>query len=61
MTAVRSTNRAKLAKYRAKRDFTQTGERSGEKARKTSGRSYLIQKHAAHVSIMTSVSNWVES
>jgi hypothetical protein len=61
MTAVRSTNRAKLAKYRAKRDFTQTGERSGEKARKTFGRSYLIQKHAAHVSIMTSVSNWVES
>ena len=47
MTAVRSTNRAKLAKYRAKRDFTQTGEPSGEKVRKTSGHSYLIQKHAA--------------
>ena len=47
MTAVRSTNRAKLAKYRAKRDFTQTGEPSGEKARKASGHSYLIQKHAA--------------
>ena len=47
MTSVRSTNRAKLAKYRVKRDFTQTGEPSGEKARKASGHSYLIQKHAA--------------
>jgi bifunctional non-homologous end joining protein LigD len=37
----------KLATYRAKRDFTQTREPSGEKAAKAAGHSYLIQKHAA--------------
>jgi bifunctional non-homologous end joining protein LigD len=37
----------KLAKYRAKRDFNKTAEPSGAKSAKTSGHSYLIQKHAA--------------
>ncbi|HVY12858.1 MAG TPA: DNA polymerase ligase N-terminal domain-containing protein, partial [Alphaproteobacteria bacterium] len=37
----------KLAKYRAKRDFTKTAEPSGNKAAKSAGHSYLIQKHAA--------------
>jgi len=39
--------RGKLAKYRAKRDFSKTAEPSGEKGRQSVGHSYLIQKHAA--------------
>src|ERR1700755_1165921 len=37
----------KLSTYRAKRDFSKTGEPSGDKASTSSGHSYLIQKHAA--------------
>ena len=38
----------KLAKYRAKRDFTRTAEPSGDKATPTAARlRYVIQKHAA--------------
>jgi bifunctional non-homologous end joining protein LigD len=38
----------KLAKYRAKRDFTQTAEPSGDAAAPAAGRlRYVIQKHAA--------------
>jgi bifunctional non-homologous end joining protein LigD len=39
----------KLAKYQAKRDFTQTGEPSGEAARVTASNRlrFVIQKHAA--------------
>ncbi len=36
-----------LQTYRSKRDFSKTREPSGDQARKTSGHSYLIQKHAA--------------
>jgi bifunctional non-homologous end joining protein LigD len=42
-----SATRGNLAKYRAKRDFSKTVEPSGAKGRKSEGRSYLIQKHAA--------------
>src|SRR5579872_4440374 len=38
---------SKLTQYRAKRDFTRTGEPSGAKAPRAAGQSYLIQKHAA--------------
>src|ERR687894_3287813 len=37
---------AKLASYRAKRDFTKTSEPSGEDAR-GSGSSFVVQKHDA--------------
>ena len=38
----------KLAKYRAKRDFTRTAEPSGDKATPAAARlRYVIQKHAA--------------
>jgi bifunctional non-homologous end joining protein LigD len=37
----------KLAKYRAKRDFSKTAEPSGNEPKATSGHAYLIQKHAA--------------
>jgi len=42
-----SSTRTKLAKYRAKRNFSKTAEPSGEKATRASGNRYLIQKHAA--------------
>jgi bifunctional non-homologous end joining protein LigD len=38
---------AKLAKYKAKRDFARTPEPSGKRTPKTSGYGYVIQKHAA--------------
>jgi bifunctional non-homologous end joining protein LigD len=47
MATATSTTRTKLAKYRAKRDFSKTAEPSGEKSRNAAGHSYLIQKHAA--------------
>ena len=47
MAAARSTTHSELATYRAKRDFTKTGEPSGEKALEVAGHAYLIQKHAA--------------
>ncbi len=37
----------KLAKYRAKRDFSKTAEPSGNEPQASSGHAYLIQKHAA--------------
>jgi bifunctional non-homologous end joining protein LigD len=37
----------KLAKYRAKRDFSKTAEPSGDEPQATAGHGYLIQKHAA--------------
>ncbi len=37
----------KLAKYRAKRDFSKTAEPSGNEPLATAGHAYLIQKHAA--------------
>ena len=40
------TSGADLATYNDKRDFTQTAEPRGRKARKA-GRSFVIQKHAA--------------
>jgi bifunctional non-homologous end joining protein LigD len=43
----RAAAAAKLAKYRAKRDFAITSEPSGERARPHAGRSYVIQQHAA--------------
>src|SRR2546423_1754677 len=43
----RSAAAAKLAKYRAKRDFAQTPEPSGERAKPHAGRSFVIQQHAA--------------
>ncbi|MBE0597072.1 MAG: DNA ligase, partial [Desulfuromonadales bacterium] len=36
-----------LEKYRRKRDFSRTPEPAGVDADTTSGRRYLIQKHAA--------------
>jgi bifunctional non-homologous end joining protein LigD len=39
--------RTKLTKYRAKRNFSQTAEPSGNKAASATGHNYLIQKHAA--------------
>ena len=42
-----SRNVSKLAKYRAKRDFSKTPEPSGAKARQHAGDSFVIQKHAA--------------
>ncbi len=39
--------RSKLAKYRAKRDFTVTPEPSGEQAEPHAGLSFVIQQHAA--------------
>jgi bifunctional non-homologous end joining protein LigD len=47
MPTAPATTRKKLAKYRAKRDFRKTSEPSGAHAKKASGRSYFIQKHAA--------------
>jgi bifunctional non-homologous end joining protein LigD len=47
MTAVSSPSPKKLAKYRAKRDFSKTAEPSGSKESRSAGHSYLIQKHAA--------------
>ena len=38
---------AKLAKYRAKRDFAKTPEPSGTRAERHARRSFVIQKHAA--------------
>ena len=43
----RSAAAAKLAKYRAKRDFTRTPEPSGAKAKAEAGNSFVIQQHAA--------------
>ncbi len=43
----KSQNVSKLAKYRAKRDFTRTPEPSGGRGKTTSGYSFVIQKHAA--------------
>ncbi len=37
----------KLAKYRAKRNFSKTAEPSGGEPQATAGHAYLIQKHAA--------------
>jgi bifunctional non-homologous end joining protein LigD len=37
----------KLAKYRSMRDFGVTAEPSGERARPSTGKSFVIQKHAA--------------
>jgi bifunctional non-homologous end joining protein LigD len=37
----------KLAKYRAKRDFSKTSEPAGDKPIASTGHAYLIQKHAA--------------
>ena len=37
----------KLAKYRAKRDFSKTTEPSGNEPQASAGHAYLIQKHAA--------------
>jgi bifunctional non-homologous end joining protein LigD len=37
----------KLAKYRAKRNFSKTAEPSGNEPQATAGHAYLIQKHAA--------------
>ncbi len=42
----KSQNPDALASYRAKRDFTRTGEPSGT-TRKASGNSFVVQKHAA--------------
>jgi bifunctional non-homologous end joining protein LigD len=47
MAAARSTTHSELATYRAKRDFSKTGEPSGDKAHEVAGHAYLIQKHAA--------------
>jgi bifunctional non-homologous end joining protein LigD len=41
------TATAKLAKYRAKRDFAKTPEPSGADAARHAGRSFVIQQHAA--------------
>ena len=38
---------AKLAKYRAKRDFARTPEPSGARGKPHAGRSFVIQQHAA--------------
>jgi bifunctional non-homologous end joining protein LigD len=43
----RTAAAAKLAKYRAKRDFTVTREPSGEHARARAGNGFVIQQHAA--------------
>ena len=43
----RSPAATKLAKYRSMRDFEQTPEPSGEKARSGKAPSFVIQKHAA--------------
>jgi bifunctional non-homologous end joining protein LigD len=37
----------KLSTYREKRDFTRTGEPRGEASERASGRSFVVQKHAA--------------
>jgi bifunctional non-homologous end joining protein LigD len=42
-----STRARQLATYRAKRDFTKTGEPSGKAAGRFLGHQYVIQKHAA--------------
>src|ERR1700733_2179398 len=47
MTDMTPATRTKLTKYRAKRDFSQTAEPSGNKAASAAGHCYLIQKHAA--------------
>src|ERR1700733_13670696 len=47
MTDMTPATRTKLKKYRAKRDFSQTAEPSGNKAASAAGHCYLIQKHAA--------------
>ena len=47
MRAKKSSPSAKLARYRAKRDFAKTSEPSGSSTRSPEGHSYLIQKHAA--------------
>lgn len=47
MRAKQSSPSAKLARYRAKRDFAKTSEPSGNPVRPAEGHSYLIQKHAA--------------
>jgi bifunctional non-homologous end joining protein LigD len=48
MTTTSSATRARLARYRAKRNFSKTAEPSGAKGRDTIvSHSYLIQKHAA--------------
>jgi bifunctional non-homologous end joining protein LigD len=41
------TASAKLAKYRAMRDFSRTSEPSGEQVRTAPGASFVIQQHAA--------------
>src|SRR5579862_2231262 len=41
------TATAKLAKYRAKRDFAKTPEPSGAEAKPHPGRGFVIQQHAA--------------
>jgi bifunctional non-homologous end joining protein LigD len=43
----RSTAAAKLAKYRARRDFERTPEPSASTARPGAGRSFVVQQHAA--------------
>jgi bifunctional non-homologous end joining protein LigD len=47
MPASKPAARAKLAKYRAKRDFSKTAEPAGSRSAAGAGHSYLIQKHAA--------------
>jgi hypothetical protein len=47
MRAKKSSPSAKLARYRAKRDFAQTSEPAGDSVRPAESHSYLIQKHAA--------------
>jgi bifunctional non-homologous end joining protein LigD len=47
MRTKKSASSAKLAPYRAKRDFAKTKEPSGQPAPVVEGFSYLIQKHAA--------------
>ncbi len=47
MPSSRVVSKAKLATYRAKRDFSMTREPSGEESGHAPGYGYLIQKHAA--------------